>query len=89
MLDQVVNLMTKYPQKRLEVVVHSDNSLSQAASASFTLKRAQLILSYLVKRGVPAGRLIAKGSGSMLPVAPNLLEKDRKLNRRIEFIPVE
>jgi outer membrane protein OmpA-like peptidoglycan-associated protein len=89
MLDQVVNLMTKYPQKRLEVVVHSDNSLSQAASASLTQKRAQLILSYLVKRGVSAGRLIAKGSGSMLPVAPNLLEKDRKLNRRIDFILVD
>lgn len=89
MLDQIVNLLNKHPQKRLEVIVHSDNTTSPAASVSFTQKRAQLIMSYLVKRGVSAGRLISKGSGSMLPIAPNILEKDRKLNRRIDFILVE
>lgn len=89
MLDQIVNLMNKYPQKRLEVVVHSDNTSNPPAALSLTQKRAQLIVGYMVKRGVSAGRLLAKGSGSAILIAPNILEKDRKLNRRIDFVLVE
>jgi flagellar motor protein MotB len=37
-------------------------------------------------RGINIKRLVATGFGGSKPIAPNFLEKDRKLNRRIDFI---
>ncbi len=86
MLDQIVNLLNKNTGSNLEVIVHSDNTGSLANNLSVTQKRAQSIVNYLVKRGISAKRLVPTGFGGSLPIAPNMLEKDRKLNRRIDFV---
>ena len=88
MLDQIVKLMNKYPSLRLEVAVHSDNSGSAETNLALSQKRSQLLINYLINRGISARRLIATGFGGSKPIASNFLEKDRKLNRRIDFIIV-
>jgi outer membrane protein OmpA-like peptidoglycan-associated protein len=86
MLDQIVKLMNKYPAVRLEVAVHSDNSGSAEASLALSQQRARLLVDYLINRSINAKRLIGTGFGGSKPIASNLQEKDRKLNRRIDFI---
>jgi outer membrane protein OmpA-like peptidoglycan-associated protein len=86
MLDQIVKLMNKYTSVRLQIAVHTDNSSASEASQILSQSHAQLLVSYLVNRGISARRLLATGFGSSKPIAPNFLEKDRKLNRRIDFI---
>jgi outer membrane protein OmpA-like peptidoglycan-associated protein len=88
MLDQIVKLMNKYPTIKLEVAVHSDNTGTPEASIALSQSRAQLLVSYLVSRGVSSKRLDATGFGGSKPISSNILEKDRKLNRRIDFIIV-
>ena len=39
----------------------------------------------LIARGVPAGRLTAKGYGARRPIADNTTEEGRARNRRIEL----
>ena len=77
--------MNKYPSVRLEIAVHSDNSGLLNTNTALSQKRAQLLVDYLVNRGISSRRLVAKGYGGSKPIAPNMLEKDRKLNRRIDF----
>jgi outer membrane protein OmpA-like peptidoglycan-associated protein len=89
MLDQIVKLMKKYPNLRLEVAVHSDNLGPQDVSLALSQKRSQLLVEYLLSRGIANKRLVATGFGGSKPIAPNYLEKDRKLNRRIDFIIIE
>lgn len=86
MLDQIVKLMNKYPLIRLEVAVHSDNTGSAETSLALSQLRSQLLVGYLVTRGINSRRLVATGFGGSKPIAPNFTEKDRKLNRRIDFI---
>jgi outer membrane protein OmpA-like peptidoglycan-associated protein len=86
MLDQIVKLLKKYTSLGLEVAVHSDNSGSAEASLTLSQQRSQLLVNYLISRGISQGRLLATGFGGSKPIAPNYLEKDRKLNRRIDFI---
>jgi outer membrane protein OmpA-like peptidoglycan-associated protein len=86
MLDQIVNLMFKYPSMRLAIAVHSDNSSPAQASLTFSQVRAQTLVSYLINRGISSRRLVATGFGSTKPIASNNQERDRKLNRRIDFI---
>ena len=88
MLDQIVKLMNKYPEIKLEVAVHSDNSKPES-SLALSQKRSQLLVSYLISRGIAHKRLVATGFGGSKPIASNYLEKDRKLNRRIDFIIVK
>jgi flagellar motor protein MotB len=86
MLDQIVKLMNKYPVIRLEVAVHSDNTGTAEKSLALSQKRSQLLVNYLISRGISTKRLIATGFGGTKPITPNFLEKDRRLNRRIDFI---
>jgi outer membrane protein OmpA-like peptidoglycan-associated protein len=85
-LDQIVKLMNKYPSIKLEVAVHTDNSAPAQTSLALSQSRAQLLVSYLVNRGIGSKRLRATGFGGTKPISSNYLEPDRKLNRRIDFI---
>ena len=85
MLDQIVKFMNKYPSLKLEVGVHSDNAGSEDANLKLSQKRASLLTDYLTTRGVNAKRLVARGYGGAKPIAGNFQEKDKKLNRRIDF----
>jgi outer membrane protein OmpA-like peptidoglycan-associated protein len=86
MLDQIVKLMNKYPAIKLEVAVHSDNIGPAQTSLTLSQLHARLLVSYLINRGINTKRLVATGFGGSKPIAPNFLDKDRMLNRRIDFI---
>ena len=49
-------------------------------------KRAQAVVDYLVKAGLPASRFTAVGYGSSQPVAGNDTDEGKAQNRRIEFL---
>ena len=85
LLDQIVILMNRNPGIRLEVAYHTDNTGTAAANLKISQTRAQQMVNYLVNRGVNVKRLVARGYGSTRPVTINILEADRKLNRRIDF----
>lgn len=85
MLDQIVILMNRNPNIRLEVGVHTDNLGSVANNLTLSQTRAQLLVNYLINRGINSKRLVAKGFGGSKPVASNIFEKDRRINRRVDF----
>jgi hypothetical protein len=85
MLDQVVMLMNKYPSLKLEIEVHTDNQGVPGTLQNLSQTRAQVIVNYLINRGVSASRLTPRGYGSTRPVASNADWLDRRLNRRVEF----
>jgi outer membrane protein OmpA-like peptidoglycan-associated protein len=70
---------------RLEIAVHGDNTGTAEGSTTLSQKRSQLLVDYIVNRGINSRRLVAKGYGGSKPIASNMYEKDRKLNRRIDF----
>jgi outer membrane protein OmpA-like peptidoglycan-associated protein len=86
MLDQIVKLMNKYPSLKIEVAVHSDTSSPADVSLQLSQIRSRLLVNYIINRGIDPKRLVATGFGGSKPIAPNFLEKERKLNRRIDFI---
>jgi outer membrane protein OmpA-like peptidoglycan-associated protein len=85
-LDEVVNIMNRYPKLRLEIAAHTDNMGSFEYNMTLSQKRAQSIVDYLVEKGIEAERLIGMGYGESRPIAPNTTEEGKMLNRRVEFI---
>jgi outer membrane protein OmpA-like peptidoglycan-associated protein len=59
-----------------------DASTNQALSE----RRAAAIVAYLVGRGIPAERLVARGNGSTAPVASNRTPDGRAQNRRTDVL---
>jgi outer membrane protein OmpA-like peptidoglycan-associated protein len=85
LLDQFIRILTKYPNTKLEIEVHTDNSGSPENNLSSSQRRAQLMVNYLINRGIDAKRLTGKGFGGVKPINFNYTEVDRKLNKRIDF----
>jgi chemotaxis protein MotB len=48
--------------------------------------RANMVLQYLLSRGVPASRMSSQGYGQEHPVASNATAAGRSLNRRVEIV---
>ena len=76
----------KCPNVNITIEGHTDNLGSESDNERLSNERAAAVISYLVKKGVSAGRLKATGYGESQPIADNNTEEGRELNRRIEFL---
>jgi outer membrane protein OmpA-like peptidoglycan-associated protein len=85
LLDQIIKILNKYPETKLAIEVHTDNSGSHEDKAILSEKYAMTIINYLISKGMDSKRFIGKGFGGSKPIAPNVLEKDKSLNRRVDF----
>ena len=68
----------------MEVVGHTDEIASEAYNLGLSKRRAAAVKDWLVKNGVDAKRINAKGMGKTQPVASNKTEEGRAQNRRVE-----
>lgn len=83
-LQQVVDFASKYPEANLEVTGHTSSPGSDTYNQKLSEKRAAAVKAHLVKKGVAADRIIAKGYGETMPVADNSTKEGRAANRRVE-----
>jgi len=84
-LDQLAQLMTSFPDSRLRIEGHTDNTGSEASNLRLSRERADAVAGFLINRGVSENRLIAKGYGSTQPIDNNSTDVGRARNRRIEI----
>ncbi len=71
--------------ERIRLTGHTDSISSDASNYRLGLARANVIKNYLVKRGVPASKIIVKSDGERRPIASNSTEEGRAKNRRTEL----
>lgn len=84
-LDEVVGFADKYKDAKLEVTGHTDSRGTKAYNQKLSEKRAESVKAYLVKKGVAATRITAKGYGLEQPMADNKTADGRAQNRRVEI----
>jgi OOP family OmpA-OmpF porin len=84
-LDAVVDVVGKCPQFKVEVAGHTDSDGSDEQNLALSMRRAAAVVDFVRAAGIPAERLSASGHGESRPVRPNDSEKNKGLNRRIEF----
>lgn len=70
---------------RLLVRAHTDPKDTVEEELELTATRAGLVIDYLVSRGVSRSQLEADGVGSAEPLIPNVTDRNRRMNNRIEF----
>ncbi len=84
-LNEIVNILKKYPNSRFTVEGHTDSSGSASFNKKLSELRAQSVVDWLVNNGIPVSRLSAIGYGEDKPIASNATRAGRAQNRRVEI----
>jgi outer membrane protein OmpA-like peptidoglycan-associated protein len=85
-LDEVAQALKDHPEiLSVEVQGHTDEQGTQEYNKRLSQRRADAVRQALVRRGIAADRLSAKGYGREVPLDNNQTEEGRKKNRRVEF----
>jgi outer membrane protein OmpA-like peptidoglycan-associated protein len=84
-LEQAIALLKEQVSSNIEIAGHADSRGTMKYNQRLSLRRANSVRNRLVKAGVDADRLIAKGYGETEPVAENSTPEGMAKNRRVEF----
>jgi len=87
-LDELAALLARESGVRVRVVAHTDDQEDPVAEQELTEARAQEVVDALVDRGVERNRLRAQGAGATAPLVPNISDRDRRRNNRVQFVVV-
>ena len=80
-LDSLIILLNDNPNVTIELSAHCDYKGSDAYNQRLSQKRAESVVDYLIKGGIVAERLVAKGYGE---ASPKFLRK--KLANQLGFV---
>ncbi len=84
-LQKLAKTLIRRPDVVIRVEGHTDNVGSKEALEKLSYHRAEAIVTYLAKAGVPINQLQTKGYGSSRPITKNRTEEERAKNRRVEI----
>ena len=85
-IDQIAAMLKGNAALSVEVAGHTDNAGAADTNQKLSEARAAAVVKALAGRGIPAGRLTAKGYGPTQPIADNRTEDGRAKNRRVELV---
>lgn len=89
--ETIFKLLQEHPNLKVEISSHTDSVSSDEFNNKLSEARAQSVVDYLLKKGIPPQQMSAKGYGETMPIAPNSNPdgsdnpEGRAKNRRTEF----
>ena len=90
-IQTVYGMLKENPKMVIEISGHTDSQGNDVINQKLSQARAQAVVAFLMKKGISAKQLVAKGYGKTQPVAPNTLPNGKpdlagqQLNRRVEM----
>ena len=88
-IEEFVRLMKLYPELKVEIQGHTDNTGSADHNLELSKKRAESVKQYMLIYGVESARLVSKGFGMTQPIADNGTDEGRAKNRRVELVKIK
>jgi len=92
-LDDIIQTLKDQPGIEIEIIGHVNHPLNSrggntaAQNQSLSERRAQAVYSYMVRKGIAAGRLSWSGKGSTEMVYPYAAtEEEMQANRRVDLL---
>jgi OOP family OmpA-OmpF porin len=84
-LNAAVKVLTEYPDLKVEIGGHTDDTGDDAYNQDLSQRRADSVKNYFVGKGIAEDRLTAVGYGKSQPVDERATKAARAKNRRVEF----
>jgi outer membrane protein OmpA-like peptidoglycan-associated protein/ABC-type nitrate/sulfonate/bicarbonate transport system substrate-binding protein len=84
--QQVLAQMQMAGGMSVRIEGNTDNAGDPRDNQTLSEQRAQAIVEYLTSRGIPAGRMVARGNGAANPRGSNATPEGRAQNRRTDIL---
>ena len=84
-LINLADLLSENPGLIVEISGHTDNQGAATDNLSLSKRRAEAVVQFLTKLGIPSAQLQSKGYGATRPIADNNTPEGRAKNRRSEM----
>jgi outer membrane protein OmpA-like peptidoglycan-associated protein len=88
-ISEVVKLLTLYPDLKIEIQGHTDNTGSAAHNLALSNRRANTVKDFILLFGVNSSQMTSKGFGMTEPVESNDTEEGKAKNRRVELVKIK
>lgn len=88
-IKEFVKLLELYPDLKIEIQGHTDNTGSSEHNLQLSKRRAEAVKQYMLLFGLDSSRMISKGYGMTKPLADNGTEEGRAQNRRVELVKIK
>ncbi len=85
MLDDLADALKKCPDVKFVIEGHASSDGPEDYNMRLSIKRAESVKKYLVRKGISADRMKVEGYGETRPIAPNDTLEGRRMNRRVQF----
>lgn len=72
----------------LKIAAHTCSQGTHDYNQSLSVRRAASVLRYFKEKGIDTSRITSQGYAETMPIATNLTEEGRAMNRRVEFVIV-
>jgi len=83
-LKELFDYMSLKPDLKVEIAGHTDDVGNDESNLTLSQQRADAVRNWLIRRGISADRITAKGYGETQPVASNKTGEGKQKNRRTE-----
>lgn len=84
-LNEMASILSTVDWESLTIIGNTDNQGNPTDNKILSLKRATIVRSYLISKGLPFRKLKVRGDGGSNPIDSNKTPLGRRLNRRIDF----
>lgn len=84
-LGRIKEALQMYPDRQVKIAGHTDSQGDEKGNRSLSLKRAEAVQEFLIAAGIAANRIRSLGFGEVKPIASNMYEQGRTMNRRIDI----
>jgi outer membrane protein OmpA-like peptidoglycan-associated protein len=84
-LDEVAQMMKENSKMVIQLEGHTDNQGSAKANMKLSEDRVEAVKKYLVSKGIPKDRVKTKALGGSQPLANEMTQEARAMNRRVEM----
>ncbi len=88
LLTNAAQVLKENPTLRVYVDGHTDSQGGKAMNLALSKRRAAAVRAWLIKQGIEANRLVARGFGLQNPVGDNGTPEGRQANRRVELVTI-
>jgi len=84
-VDKLANILLQHPNIKAEIAGHTDSDGSAIFNQKLSQARVDTAKARLIKKGIDATRLTARGYGESKPLVPNTTRENKQKNRRVEI----
>lgn len=88
-LRNIIDILRAYPNVEIRLGGYSDKTANEPLDRRLSQDRADAVRMALIKMGLGASRVSAKGYSSAYPLVPNDTEANRAKNRRVDLRIIE